>query len=87
MASRFVEMWRWQGKIDRNLMRLRGCSAFVLKYFLDKIVAFAVFGRQWFLWSYWQAAGAGMRAVNAIHSDTARVCGDTADFWRFHLSG
>src|SRR5712664_3037199 len=69
MASRFVEMWRWQGKIDRKSYAIAGCSAFVLKYFLDKIVAFAVFGRQWFLWSYWQPLGPDAR-VNAIHSDT-----------------
>jgi len=42
-------------------MRLRVASAFVLKYFLDKFVAFAVFGRPWFLWSYWQPLGPDVR--------------------------
>jgi uncharacterized membrane protein YhaH (DUF805 family) len=69
MANRFVDMWRWQGTIDRNSYAIAGCSAFVLKYFLDKFVAFAMFGRQWFLWSYWQPLGPNAR-LNAIPSDT-----------------
>jgi uncharacterized membrane protein YhaH (DUF805 family) len=69
MANRFVDIWRWQGTIDRKSYAIAGCSAFVLKYFLDKFVAFAVFGRQWFLWSYWQPLGPDVR-VNAIHPDT-----------------
>src|SRR6266851_9764009 len=74
MANRFVEMWRWQGKIDRKSYAIAGCSAFVLKYFLDKFVAFAVFGRQWFLWSYWQPLGPDVR-VNAIQPDTRAFVG------------
>src|SRR5258708_36870082 len=74
MASRFVEMWRWQGKIDRKSYAIAGCSAFFLKYFLDKIVAFVVFGRQWILWSYWQPLGPDAR-VNAIHPDTRAFAG------------
>ena len=69
MANRFVEMWRWRGTIDRRTYAVAGCSAFILKYFLDKFVAFAVFGRSWFLWSYWQPLGPDVR-VNAIHPDT-----------------
>src|SRR5258708_14649657 len=61
-------MWRWQGKIDRKSYAIAGCSAFFLKFFLDKIVAFAVFGGQWFLWSYWQPLGPDAR-VNGIDSD------------------
>src|SRR5467141_1218075 len=74
MASRFVEMWRWQGKIDRKSYAIAGCSAFVLKYFLDKIVAAVVFERPWFLWSYWQPLGPDAR-VNAIPSDTRAFAG------------
>ncbi len=69
MPSRFVEMWRWQGTIDRKTYAIAGCTAFILKYFLDKFVAFAVFGRPWFLWSYWQPLGPDVR-VNAIQPDT-----------------
>ena len=69
MANRFVEMWRWQGTIDRKKYAVTGCTAFVLKYFLDKFVAFAVFGRWWFLWSYWQPLEPNAR-VNTIHPDT-----------------
>src|SRR6266513_561885 len=62
-------MWRWQGTIDRKKHAVTGCTAFVLKYFLDKFVAFAVFGRSWFLWSYWQPLEPNARA-NTIHPDT-----------------
>ena len=72
MANRFVQMWRWQGAIDAKTYAIAGCSAFILKYFLDKFVAFAVFGRSWFLWSYWQPFGPDAR-VNAIHPDTRRL--------------
>ena len=39
MANRFVQLWRWQGTIDAKTYAIAGCSAFVLKYFLDKFVA------------------------------------------------
>jgi len=74
VPSRFVEMWRWQGTIDRKSFAIAGCSAFLLKFLLDKFVAFAVFGRSWFLWSYWQPLGPAAR-VNAIHSDTEMFVG------------
>jgi len=74
MASRFVDLWRWQGTIDRKSYAVVGCSFFILKYFLDKFVAFAVFGRPWFLWSYWQPFGPDAR-VNAIHPDTRVFAG------------
>src|SRR5947209_1896301 len=67
-------MWRWHGTIDRKTYAVAGCSAFVLKYFLDKFVAFAVFGRSWFLWSYWEPLGPDAR-VNAIHPDTQVFAG------------
>src|SRR5882762_9393937 len=69
VANRFAQMWRWRGTIDRRTYAVAGCSAFILKYFLDKFVAFAVFRRPWFLWSYWQPLGPDVR-VNAIHPDT-----------------
>jgi len=67
-------MGRWHGTIDPKTYAVAGCSAFVLKYFLDKFVAFAVFGRSWFLWSYWEPLGPDAR-VNAIHPDTQVFAG------------
>jgi uncharacterized membrane protein YhaH (DUF805 family) len=68
VANRFVELWRWQGKIDRRTYAIAGCSAFALKYFIDKFVAFEWFGRSWFLWSYWEPLGPSAR-VNTLSSD------------------
>src|SRR2546429_9059766 len=67
-------MWRWQGTIARKSYAIAGCSAFLLKFLLDKFVAFAVFGRSWFLWSYWQPLGPAAR-VNALHPDTEMFVG------------
>src|SRR2546428_2844395 len=67
-------MWRWQGTIDRKRYAIAGCTAFVLKYFLDKMVAALVFERTWFLWSYWQPLGPDAR-VNAIQPDTRTFVG------------
>ena len=67
MENRFAEMWRWQGTIDGKAYTVAGCSAFILKYFLDKFVAYAWFGRSWFLWSYWQPLGPEAR-LNTIPS-------------------
>jgi uncharacterized membrane protein YhaH (DUF805 family) len=75
MAIKFSDLWRWQGTIDRKTYAIAGCSAFVLKYFLDKFVAFAVFGRPWFLWSYWQPLGPDAR-VNALQPN-ARIFAGT----------
>jgi uncharacterized membrane protein YhaH (DUF805 family) len=74
VLNRFVQMWRWQGAIDNRTYAVAGCTAFLLKYFLDKFVAFAVFGRSWFLWSYWQPLGPNAR-VNAMPSDTRAFAG------------
>ena len=74
MANRFVQMWRWQGTIDRKSYAIAGCSAFVLKFLIDKFAAFAWFGRQWFVWSYWQPLGSGAR-VNALPSETRAFAG------------
>ncbi len=74
MANRLVEMWRWQGTIDRRTYAVAGGSAFILKYLLDKFVAFAVFDRPWFLWSYWRPLGPDAR-LNAIPSDTRAFVG------------
>jgi hypothetical protein len=67
-------MLRWQGTIDGKTYAVAGSTAFLLKYFLDKFVAFAVFGRPWFLWSYWQPLGPDAR-LNSIPSDTRAFTG------------
>jgi uncharacterized membrane protein YhaH (DUF805 family) len=74
VTNRFVELWRWQGRIDRKAYAIAGCIGFLLKYFLDKFVAFAVFGRSWFLWSYWQPLGPDAR-LNAVPSESRVFAG------------
>src|SRR5258708_3916235 len=74
MASRFVEMWGWEGKIGGKCYGIAGWKAFVLKYFLDKMVAALVFERTWFLWNYWQPLGPDAR-VSTIQPDTRAFVG------------
>jgi uncharacterized membrane protein YhaH (DUF805 family) len=54
---RFVQLWRWEGTIDRKHYATVGCAALALKYLLDKVVAGAVFHRAWMPWSYWVPLG------------------------------
>jgi uncharacterized membrane protein YhaH (DUF805 family) len=68
VASNFVGLWRWEGRIGRKTYAIAGITAFVLKFFLDKIVTSAFFGREWHLWSYFQPLGPAGR-VNGIRPD------------------
>jgi uncharacterized membrane protein YhaH (DUF805 family) len=57
MASRFADLWRWQGTVDRATYAITGIVVLVAKYILDKSVAFAFFHRVWFPWSYFVPLG------------------------------
>lgn len=57
MASRFADLWRWQGTVDRATYAITGSLALVVKYILDKSVAFGFFHRVWFPWSYFVPLG------------------------------
>ena len=69
MLERFVRLWNWQGTIDGKTYAIAGCTAFALKFFLDKFVALVFFHRPWLLWSYWEPLGPGAR-LNLARPDT-----------------
>jgi len=87
VANRFVEMWRWQGTIDRKKHAVTGCTAFVLKYFRRQVCG--VRG----LWSVvvfveLLAAAGTECACEYDSSGYAGVCGDAVGFGAaFYLAG
>jgi uncharacterized membrane protein YhaH (DUF805 family) len=68
VASNFVGLWRWEGRIGRGTYAIAGITAFVVKFLLDKFVASAFFARDWRLWSYLQPLGPAGR-VNGMRPD------------------
>src|SRR2546429_536659 len=56
-------MWRWQGAIDRRTDALAGGRLFILKYLLDKVLAFALFYPAWVFWGVWRALAAAATSI------------------------
>ena len=54
---RFVQLWRWEGTIDRKKYAAIGCVALTLKYLLDRSIALGVFHRPWAFWNYFVPFG------------------------------
>jgi uncharacterized membrane protein YhaH (DUF805 family) len=63
METQFVDLWCWRGRVGRREYALAGITACTLKYLLDKLTAFLVFGRAWHLWSYWKPLDSSRRLV------------------------
>lgn len=53
MKSRFADVWRPQGTLDRGAYALIGILGFALKHNLDRVVATYGFHRPWNLFNYW----------------------------------
>lgn len=62
-----------------------GLHGVVLKFILDKFVAFAVFGRAWFLWSYWQPLEPNAR-VNTTRYTSLRLEADARSIYISQIS-
>ena len=52
MASRFADLWRWQGQLSAKGYGITGVCALALKYLIDSAVARELFHRAWYPWSY-----------------------------------
>jgi uncharacterized membrane protein YhaH (DUF805 family) len=70
---RFAELWRWQGRVGQKTYATVGLAAFVLKFCLDNFVAYVIFHRAWFLWSYWIPLGPSARLTALGTNDRAFV--------------
>jgi hypothetical protein len=55
---RTVNIWQWEGRVDRATYALVGVAAFALKFLIDWLVVARVFHRSWSLLNYWRPFGA-----------------------------
>jgi hypothetical protein len=53
MKTRFADLWRSTGTMDRGAYAFVGVMGFALKHNLDRFVATVVFRRPWGLFNYW----------------------------------
>ncbi|HXW55032.1 MAG TPA: SRPBCC family protein [Candidatus Cybelea sp.] len=74
-----LDLWSWDGKIDRGTYALVGLTAFAVKHNLDRLLARA-FHRPWSLFNYWIPVGRAVRITSLGSSDRAFL------FWMCMLS-
>src|SRR5262249_50984556 len=70
MKTRFTDLWRWHGTIDRGPYAVIGLVGFAIKHNLDRIIATAVFHRKWSLFNYWIPLGQAVRIAPLSHQDS-----------------
>jgi uncharacterized membrane protein YhaH (DUF805 family) len=75
MALRFVDLWRWDGKVSRKTYAVVGLAAFAIKGVVDQAIGVYALGhsRGLFL-SYWAPLGAAAR-LNRISGPESQYLG------------
>ena len=58
MGLRFVDLWRWDGRVSRKTYALVGFAGFVIKHFVDHFIAAGFFHAYGFF-NYWVPLGRG----------------------------
>ncbi len=53
MKTKFLDLWHWEGRLERGPYACIGLVGFAIKHNLDRLVATLVFHRQWRLFNYW----------------------------------
>ena len=63
---RTVNLWQWQGRVNRATYARVGVVAFALKFLLDWTVVTQLFHRPWSLLNYWRPFGSitGVRSLS-----------------------
>jgi uncharacterized membrane protein YhaH (DUF805 family) len=61
MALRFVDLWRWEGRVSRRTYGLVGVVCFLIKNNLDRLVGLHYLGTQSILFNYWLPLGKAAR--------------------------
>lgn len=61
MALRFVDLWRWEGRVGRRAYALVGIGAFIFKNTADRLVSQYFLGTQTFFFNYWAPLGKAAR--------------------------
>lgn len=71
MRVRFSDLWRWDGTVGRGPYALIGAVGFAIKHNLDRMVAAAVFHRQWDLFNYWVPPTEAIHITDLPRQDAA----------------
>src|SRR6266478_6915676 len=61
---RTVNIWQWEGRVDRATYAAVGVAAFALKFSIDWVVVTRVFHRPWSSLNYWRPFG----AISGVHA-------------------
>jgi uncharacterized membrane protein YhaH (DUF805 family) len=61
MALRFLDLWRWNGRVGRRAYGFVGSGAFIIKNTLDRIISQHFLGTQTFFFNYWAPLGKAAR--------------------------
>jgi len=69
VRMRFSDLWRWQGTVSRGTYAFVGVTLFAIKHNIDRLVATAVFGRQFTIFNYWIPPTDAIRVDNLSASD------------------
>jgi hypothetical protein len=67
--SKFAQLWRSAGTVNRGTYALVGLIGFAIKHNLDRFVAFYGFHRPWALFNYWMPVRDVARVTQLPHSD------------------
>src|ERR1700732_2163267 len=54
MQIKVKDLWTWNGTISRTSFIIWGAVLFGLKYNLDRVLIYWLFGRQWSFFSYFE---------------------------------
>lgn len=71
MALRFVDLWRWNGRVSRRTYGFIGIVGFLVKNNLDRLVGLHYIGKQSILFNYWLPLGKAER-LNQLSSTEMR---------------
>ena len=68
MAFRFVDLWRWDGRVDQKTYAIVGVTGFAIKHVVDHFVA-AGFFHVYSFFNYWAPLGRGASLVRLSQGD------------------
>jgi uncharacterized membrane protein YhaH (DUF805 family) len=67
------DLWQWSGRISRAPFVIWGLILFALKYNLDRVLVYWLFGRQWSVFSYFQQPLPGIENLSPAQSPSELI--------------
>lgn len=68
MAFRFVDLWRWDGRVTRQTYAVVGVAGFAIKHFVDHFIAGGFFHAYGFF-NYWAPLGRGAHLTRLTNNE------------------